>query len=339
MNKPRPLTTQNLRPTVPKAGGGRERRALVAKAHESIEVGSHSFAAASKLFDKPTRERAWLLYAWCRRCDDIADNQDKGGPLGDQGTPKEAEDRIQAIRVLTRRALEEQPTADFAFDAFGLVADECGLTYEMANDVIGGFALDATGFSPKNERDMLRYCYHVAGAVGIMMAHIMGVHPEDGDTLDRANDLGLAFQIANISRDIVEDAAANRVYLPAEWLAEVGLAPGEHAKPENRFILASLMPRMIALMEKHEAAARLGAKRLRFRHRWAVLSAANIYGAIGRKVLTRGQLAWDSRTRVSGPEKAWHMTTALFQAIWNRPAGPQEPIIWSRHDFRPVAGW
>ena len=220
-----------------------------------------------------------------------------------------------------------------------MVASECGLTYEMANDVIGGFAMDATGFAPKNENDMLRYSYHVAGAVGIMMAKIMGVHDDDGETLDRANDLGLAFQIANISRDVVEDAAAGRVYIPADWLAEAGLAPGEHAKPENRFILAGVMPRMISLMQKHEDAARLGAKRLRFRSRWAVLAAANIYGAIGRKVLDRGQNAWNTRTRVNGAEKMWHVTTAFFQAIWNRPSGPQEPIIWSRHDFRPVAGW
>ena len=54
------------------------REAIVATAHESIARGSKSFAAASLLFDKPTRERAWLLYAWCRRCDDIADGQDHG---------------------------------------------------------------------------------------------------------------------------------------------------------------------------------------------------------------------------------------------------------------------
>lgn len=252
---------------------------------------------------------------------------------------KSAEDRVQALRVLTRRAIDEQPTADPAFDAFGLVADECGLTFEQANDVIGGFALDATRWQPKTEADMMRYCYHVAGAVGIMMAKIMGVHEDDGETLDRACDLGLAFQIANIMRDIVEDAAAGRCYLPKTWLDEMGWEPGEHALPENRFRLASLMPRMLALMEKHETAAKLGAKRLRFRQRWAVLAAANIYGAIGRKVLTRGQLAWDRRVVVSGLEKTWHVTSAFFEAIWNRPTQPREPILWSRHDFRPVAGW
>ncbi|MEG3597935.1 MAG: phytoene/squalene synthase family protein, partial [Pseudomonadota bacterium] len=72
---------------------------------------------------------------------------------------------------------------------------------------------------------------------------------------------------------------------------------------------------------------------------WAVLSAARIYGGIGRKVLDRGQLAWDTRTRISAPEKAAHIVAAFFEALWNRPAPPTEPILWSRHDFRPVAGW
>ena len=333
------VASRYLRTTPQVAGGGRNRPALVAKARASIERGSQSFSAASKLFGKTTRERAWLLYAWCRRCDDIADNQDGGGPLGEQGSMKNAEDRVQAIRVLTRRAFEEQPTADAAFDGFGLVADEVGLTPDMANDVIGGFALDATGFAPANQNDMLRYCYHVAGAVGIMMARVMNVSEDDGDTLDRACDLGLAFQIANIARDIGEDEAAGRCYLPAAWLTEFGLERGRLTEGDNAFELARLMPRMIALMERHENAARLGARRLTFRDRWAVLSAANIYGAIGRKVLNRGQRAWEKRIYVTGAEKGWHVLRALGQATLNRPAGPDEPITWSRHDFRPVAGW
>ncbi|MEO0033804.1 MAG: hypothetical protein RIS94_3562, partial [Pseudomonadota bacterium] len=52
-----------------------ERAALVAHARETIRAGSKSFAAASRLFDRTTRERAWLLYAWCRRCDDLIDGQ------------------------------------------------------------------------------------------------------------------------------------------------------------------------------------------------------------------------------------------------------------------------
>ena len=83
------------------------RAALVEHARLSIKRGSKSFSAASRLFDRTTRERVWLLYAWCRRCDDIADNQEMGGELGDQS---DAEERLGRIRTLTARALAGEAT-------------------------------------------------------------------------------------------------------------------------------------------------------------------------------------------------------------------------------------
>ena len=325
-----------MRATPGQPGGGRDRYALVDKAHEAIREGSRSFAMASALFDTKTRERVWLLYAWCRRCDDIADNQEMGGELGSQ---KNKQDRVEAIRVLTRRAFEGQPTADPAFDGFGQVAAEAGLTKQMADDVISGFALDASDWQPRTDGDLMRYCYHVAGAVGVMMAQVMGVPEGDDDTLDRACDLGLAFQLANISRDVVEDAAAGRCYIPANWLVEADLEPGEHAKPNNRFALASLMPRMIERMDRHIAAARLGAARLSFRQRWAILAAARIYGAIGHKVLDRGQNAWNHRVVVGRLEKLWHVAASFGEALINRPTPPDPMPYWKREMLLPVRGW
>ncbi|MEP3050755.1 MAG: phytoene/squalene synthase family protein [Erythrobacter sp.] len=309
------------------------REVLVEQARLSIRQGSQSFSAASKLFDEETRERAWLLYAWCRRADDIADNQDMGGPLGDQSS---AEERLSLIRKLTNKALKGEPTGDPAFDALGVVAEECGLTAQMAEDVIEGFALDAADWRPRNEADMLRYCYHVAGAVGVMMAVVMGIDPEDQDTLDRACDLGLAFQLSNIARDIVEDDAAGRCYLPLEWLVEEDIEPGQHTKPHHRQELADMAARLVALVEKHEAAARVGAARLPFRSRWAVLSAARIYGAIGRKVRARGVEAWNSRTYVPRWEKALYGMRAFLSAAINRGKHPDGPITWGIEDFRPT---
>ncbi|MGB7369721.1 phytoene/squalene synthase family protein, partial [Erythrobacter sp.] len=202
-------------------------------------------------------------------------------------------------------------------------------------DVIAGFALDAEDWRPRTEADMLRYCYHVAGAVGVMMAVVMGVDPRDSDTLDRACDLGLAFQLSNIARDIVEDDAAGRCYLPARWLVEQDIEPGQHTKPHHREELAEMAARLVALVEKHEAAARVGAERLSFRSRWAVLSAARIYGAIGRKVRARGVDAWNSRTYVPRSEKAWHGARAFLSAAINREKHPDGPITWGIRDFRP----
>lgn len=304
----------------------------------AIREGSKSFAAASRLFGRDTRERSWLLYHWCRRCDDLADGQELGGELAEAHDAKEAEDKVQAIRALTRRALEGQPTLDLAFDSFGMVAAEVGLTQDMADDVIAGFALDAQGWQPRTEAEMMRYCYHVAGAVGVMMARVMQA-PGDAWVYDRACDLGLAFQLANIARDIVEDDAAGRCYIPQEWLAEADIKPGEHAKPHNRFKLAGVVPRLVAMMDQHADAARLGAAKLAFRDRWAVLAATRIYTAIGHQVLARGQLAWNSRVTISQPAKLWHIAAAWWEALRNDPYQPEQMPIYSRELIRPLKGW
>ena len=272
----------------------------------------------------------WLLYAWCRRCDDIADAQELGGELGDQS---DGADRLTSIRVLTNRAFEGLPTADPAFDAFGLVAKECRITRAMAADVIDGFALDAKDWRPRKESDLLRYCFHVAGAVGVMMAAVMGVDPKDEETLDRACDLGLAFQLANIARDLLEDDAAGRCYLPMEWLVEEDIEPGQHTKPHHRQELADMAAQLVALMEQHGAASKLGAAKLPFRSRWAVLSAARIYTAIGREVKRRGITAWDHRVYTSKTAKIGHAVAAFFEALVNRPKTPAEMPSWSRREL------
>ena len=306
----------------------------MALARDSIRQGSKSFALASRLFDKPTREKAWLLYVWCRRCDDLADGQDHGGTLRlDEAT---AQRRIEAIRVLTRRALDGQPTAEAAFDALGQVALEAGLTEEMTDDVIDGFALDAEGWRPRSEADLMRYGYHVAGAVGVMMARVMGVAADDHDTLDRAFDLGLAFQLTNIARDVCEDDAAGRCYLPQEWLAEADIPPGEHMRPEFRDALVPLVARLLDLADEHEAAARWGANRLRFRQHWAVLAAANIHAALRAKLRELGPHTWDHAVRVGFFAKVELVWRAFREAF--RSAPEPEPLPrWTRGELMAMA--
>jgi len=288
-----------------------DRRArLVTTAAAMIGKGSKSFAAASRLFDRTTRERVWMLYAWCRRCDDLIDGQDLGGTLGDQSAITA---RLADVRALTALALTGADTGDTAFDCLGVVAAETGLTQAMADAVIAGFALDAIEWHPRSEADLMRYCWHVAGAVGVMMAVVMGVDPADDETLERACDLGLAFQLANIARDLAEDHAAQRCYLPAEWLAEADIPPGEELKPPFRNALAGLAGRLCRLAAAHESSARIGAQRLNLRQRWAILAAAGIYGDIARLVERRGTRAWDSRTVVSNGRKLWWILRALAQ--------------------------
>lgn len=288
-----------------------DRAALVEAAEQSIARGSQSFALASRLFDKETRERAWLLYAWCRRCDDLADGQDHGGAM----RPGDVEAALAEIRDKTERALAGQVTGDPAFDALGLVAAERRIPANLPRDLVQGFAMDAAEWRPRTEADLLTYCYHVAGVVGVMMAIVMGIDPEDEAVLKRACDLGLAFQLANIARDISEDAAAGRCYLPQDWLTELDIGPGEEMKPHNRKRLAVMAKWLAEMAEDYEASARVGARALPFRSRWAVLAAAGIYGDIAREVRARGERAWDHRVVVGKGAKLGWVMKAFAQAM------------------------
>lgn len=311
-----------------------ERDLLVEAAGRSIARGSKSFRFASQIFDLKTRERSWLLYAWCRACDDITDGQILGH---EARTPENPEERIAFIRDKTDAALRGEHTGLVPFDALATVAAETGIPPDLTHDHLAGFARDAAGWSPRTEEDLLSYCYQVAGAVGVMMAHVMGVADSDRDTLDRASDLGIAFQLANIARDIVEDAQVGRSYLPADWLETEGLADVDVTNPAYRPALARIAARLADLAETYRRSSKVGAARLPFRCRWAVLSAAGIYGEVATRAVTLGQRAWDRRISISKAEKfaliieafgeALMPTTWISRAgLWTRPSAPATAI-------------
>jgi len=306
------------------------RAELVAAAGATIAAGSKSFAAASKLFDRRTRERAWLLYAWCRACDDIADAQELGHGQQHADDPGA---RIARIRDCTALALAGKPTGDASFDGLAVVVAETGLPRRFIDDHIAGFALDADEWRPRSEADLLRYCYHVAGVVGCMMAVVMGVDPGDEVTLDRACDLGLAFQLANIARDVEEDDRSGRCYLPEEWLVEMDFPPGQHMKPPFRKRLTVLARRLATMAERYEGSARYGTPALPYRSAWAVLAAADIYGGIARKVAAAGDHAWDHRVSTSKAEKIAAIAKAGTQAAARGRlylGRERDPDLWTR---------
>lgn len=245
---------------------------------------------------------------------------------------EDAPRRIAEMAALTDAALDGEVVGVPAFDALRILAAETRLPRRFAHDLIQGFRLDGDGWRPRTEDDLLTYCYHVAGVVGCMMAVIMGVDPGDDAVLDRACDLGMAFQLANIARDIAEDAGAGRHYLPRQWLAYKSIAPDAIMAPSHRPGLSALARRLTDQAALFEASARMGTPALSYRSAWAVLSAAAIYGAIGRKVAKRGRRAWDGRVGTGKLEKLGFMTRASIQAARRdrMRITPRDPGLWTR---------
>lgn len=252
---------------------------------QAINVGSKSFAAAAKLFDERTRQSAVMLYAWCRHCDDVIDGQTLGhGQVdGDRST---GEARLAELVDLTERAYAGEPMQDPAFAAFQQVIQRHQIPKAYPLEHLAGFRMDVQGYHYQTFDDTLLYCYRVAGVVGLMMARVMGAEAEA--TLDRACDLGLAFQLTNIARDIVEDAAIGRVYLPADWLAEAGIPADGVGLLHKRPALALLSARLVDLAEPYYLSASQGLRDLPLRSAWSIATAHGIYRQIGVEVKARG---------------------------------------------------
>lgn len=308
-----------------------DRDCLVAQARRTIDKGSQSFAMASRLFAPAVRERAWLLYAWCRAADDMTDGQHLGKDTepahGQAESGACAQDRLER---LTWAALDGDGDVPVPFAALRCVSRELTMPRRFVADHLAGFALDARQWRPQDEQDLLRYCYHVAGVVGCMMAIVMGVDQRDEATLDRACDLGIALQLINIARDIVPDALAGRCYVPKVWLRIEGMVEADIAMPQHRDAVARMAARLIALSGPYQQSARHGARRLPLRSRFAVLSAQAVYGAIGSAVLKQGERAWDQRVHVGAAAKMSLIALALVrsfgvgkepsrQGLWMRP--------------------
>lgn len=308
--------------------------AVLAASKESITRGSKSFRSASRLFDPQVREDAWLLYAWCRRCDDEIDGQDHGH--GQEALSREEQERrLARLYDLTRRALAGETMADPTFAAFQRVALRHQLPERLPLDLIDGFAMDVAQTPYRTLEDVLAYCWHVAGVVGVMMARVMGA--SDPLVLRRAQDLGLAFQLTNISRDVIEDARNGRVYLPSDWLVEAGLAPTPEAvaDPANRAVVHDVARRLLDVAEPYYDSAREGLRSLPFRSSLAIAAARGVYREIGRKVVRDGPGVWDRRAVVGKGAKLWLFSRGLLIAFWtrlldrDRPA-PDRPDMWTR---------
>ena len=276
-------------------------------ASEAIAKGSRSFALASRLFRPSMRADAHRLYAWCRHCDDVIDGQNLGfgetHMAGALHAPRSAD--LESLRSQTLSALRGEPQSEPAFAAFQEVALSTDMPRRHPLDLLRGFEMDVEERRYETLQDTIEYCYHVAGVVGVMMAIVMGVDPNDEQTLDRAADLGIAFQLTNICRDVVDDAEIGRVYMPADFLGRHGIAATPQAVGDraNREALWAAAQDLLAEADRYYASSGPGVRRLPVRAGFAVAAARGVYRDIGRVVRKRGPAAWDERARTSRRRK------------------------------------
>jgi phytoene synthase len=166
----------------------------------------------SFLFLPPERRRAiTALYAFCREVDDVVD---------ESLDPQLAATKLAWWRVEVGNLFAGKPQHPVTKALFPYI-EKYSLSGEKLGEIIDGMEMDLTQTRYLDWPGLERYCYRVAGVVGLLAAGIFGYR--DPRTLEYAKNLGIAFQLTNIIRDVGEDARKNRIYLPMDDLKKFGV--------------------------------------------------------------------------------------------------------------------
>ncbi|MFO1346403.1 MAG: presqualene diphosphate synthase HpnD [Rhodocyclaceae bacterium] len=248
----------------------------------------------SFLFLPPERRRAiTALYAFCREVDDVVDEcQD----------PSIASAKLVWWRMEVARLYDGKPEHPVT-QALQAVLPQFSLPQEQLLEIIDGMEMDLTQTRYLDFKGLSLYCYRVASVVGLLAAEIFGY--TDRRTQKYAHDLGMAFQLTNIIRDVGEDARRGRIYLPIEDLQKFDVKASEILNAQYSDNFRRLMEFQIARAEQYyeQAFANLPAVDRRAQRPGLVMAA--IYRALLDEIRRDGCKVLTQRTSLTPLRKLW----------------------------------
>lgn len=294
----------------------------IAACNSLLRQGSRTFHAASLVLPLAIRNRATVLYAFCRLADDAIDLH---------RNPAEQIAALSHLRERLELIYAGRPQANAADRAFAGLVDCAAIPRTLPEALLEGFEWDAQARRYDTLADLQAYAARVAGTVGTMMALIMGARA--APVLARATDLGVAMQLTNIARDVGEDARAGRLYLPQSWLRLAGIDPDAWlANPIHTAAIASIVDRLLRAADALYLQAGDGIAALPRGCRPGMHAARLLYAEIGHEVRRRKLNSVSSRAIVSPARKAWVVANALALA-WlsgGRPHDVNAPLPQTR---------
>ena len=255
-----------------------------------IKLNGKSFHWASLFLTKNTTEEAIILYSFCRLLDDLADQ--KGDKLLELQNYQSSINNIP-IKV-----------AGYTLMSF---LKKHNINQLVIKDLIDGFIFDQGRVRIVNKKQLIIYCYQVAGTVGLMMSSIL--KPSSMYANKFAIDLGIAMQLTNIARDVKEDALDhNRQYLPSEMFDGVkfeklqSISNGKKDEKENLKI-KNAIAEILNISDEYYKSGMNGLRYLPMRSHISLGIAALVYRQIGVKII-KNNILWDKdRVYLSSLEK------------------------------------
>ncbi len=256
----------------------------------------------SFLFLPPERKQAIMaLYAFCREVDDVVDEcQD----------PTIAANKLDWWRAEIGRVAADEATHPVGHALID-VRKRFNLAPEQLLEIIDGMQMDLSQTRYLDFKGLRLYCYRVASVVGLLAAEIFGY--EDRQTLKYAHDLGLAFQMTNIIRDVGEDARRGRIYLPVEDLQRFNVPAKDILDAKHSDAFVSLMrfqyERAVGFYES--AMAQLPAQDRKAQRPGLIMAA--IYRTLLEEIAQDNFLVLDRRTSLTPVRKLWIATRTWFK--------------------------
>ncbi len=180
------------------------------------------------LLPPPQRRAMCAIYAFMRYCDDLSDSEDV--TLPDSESIQDRAGAIARWRADLEIALSGGSAAHPLWPAFADTVARYRIPHQYFFDMIEGVRSDLEPRRIQTFDELYDYCYHVASVVGLTIIHIFGF--DSPEALKLAEKCGIAFQLTNILRDVREDAEKDRIYLPAEDLARLGVSSADLTRPE-----------------------------------------------------------------------------------------------------------
>ncbi len=273
---------------------------------------SRSFALASKLLASDVRAAAVATYAWCRRADDAVDHA---------CSTQAAQDSLHELRQELDAIDAGHPPDDPVLRAIARVMENRRMPTLYLRELLAGMEMDVARTRYRTLDDLYLYCYRVAGVVGLMMCHVLGI--SDDDALPHAARLGIAMQITNICRDIDEDWRRQRCYLPDEMLTPRAMEmlhgpPRDVISLEVRRDLVGPIRDLLSTAEKHYLAGDAGLVYLDRVSAWAIRAARLAYSGIGGVIAQKGCDVGLGRAFVTDSRKRWLAMKAVTQSLARR---------------------
>ena len=289
---------------------------------EILKKNGKSFYWAGQLLPKKYLIRCAELYSFCRLLDDIADSKIKADNLSKLKNildliKKDKYNKLKNYKINVPDYLKKSELAK-----------------AKIIDLIDGLIFDQKQVRIKNERELILYCYRVAGTVGVLMC--IALDCKEKKSHDFAIDLGIAMQLTNILRDIKEDAELNRRYLPGNFVKN--LTPkqiiniSQNIKHKDHLIVQEAIKKILLLSDLYYKSGNAGLFFLKFQFKIVIAVASNIYRQIGVKLKNKSYNWYEARIFTTIYEKfKITIKTILSISLFFKINSPKHKLSLHKH--------